>query len=308
VSDGTEREQLPYLETFAKAAELSNFTAAAKVLGLTQAAVSQRVQAVEKALGKSLFRRQGGRVVVTESGQRLYGYAQRILGLHREARHDVAGQKVVVPSELIVGASSVPGEHLLPRLLPAFCHKYPHIKVRVEVSDTTGVIEQVERGKVSFGLVGSKTSQPHLEFRYLATDRMVLVVPPGHPLSRRKRVSVSELAKHPLVLREPGSGLRHCFTQALERAGRSLCDFRIALELGSNEAIRKAVMRGAGVAMLSIYAVQKELKARELRAVQVDDLRCERDMFIVMDRRRVMPVAARLFLTFLDAHRIEEAL
>src|SRR5437763_12140291 len=105
----------------------------------------------------------------------------------------------------------IPGEYLLPALLAQFGQKYPHIRVRATISDSMGVMAQVERGEVSLGLVGRKTDNPHLEFRYLASDQMVLVVPPGHVLGRRKKVSVKQLARHPLVLREVGSGLRHCF-------------------------------------------------------------------------------------------------
>ena len=91
-------EQLPHLETFSKAAELSSFTGAAKALGLTQAAVSQRVQALEKSLGKRLFQRRGGRVLLTEAGKTLYDYAQRILDLHREARREVTGHEPRSPA------------------------------------------------------------------------------------------------------------------------------------------------------------------------------------------------------------------
>jgi DNA-binding transcriptional LysR family regulator len=165
-------------------------------------------------------------------------------------------------------------------------------------------MDQVEHGKVSLGLVGRKADNPHLEFRFLARDRMVLVVPRGHALGRRKRVTVQELCRHPFVLREAGSGLRHCFEKSLERAGRSLADIRVALELGSNEAIKEAVLQGVGVAVLSAYAVQKELKARRLLAVEVADFRCERDMYVVQDRRRVLPPPARLFLHFLETHPV----
>ena len=163
------------------------------------------------------------------------------------------------------------------------------------------VIAQVERGEVSLGLVGKKTDNPHLEFRYLATDQIVLVVPPDHPLSKRK-VSLKQLSSHALVLREAGSCLRHCFEKSLERAGRSLADFRVALELGSNEAVKEAVLRGVGVAVLSTFAVQKELKANQLHALEISDLHCDRDMFIVQDKRRVLP--ARMFLVILESHPV----
>lgn len=306
-SSETEGLQLPYLETFSKAAELSSFTGAAKVLRLTQAAVSQRVQALEKALDTPLFRRQGGRVLLTDAGRKLYDFAQRILDLHRQARREITGHEIEAEAELVLAASSIPGEHLLPALLSVFGQKHPHIRVRATISDSMGVMSQVERGDVSLGLVGRKADKPHLEFRYLASDRMVLVVPAGHPLSKRKKVSLSQLARYPLVLREAGSGLRHCFEKSLEKARQSLADLRVALELGSNEAIKEAVLRGVGVAVLSTLAVEKELQAGRLHALEVSGVHCDRDLFVVRDRRRVLPLSARLFLLFLETHPITTA-
>jgi DNA-binding transcriptional LysR family regulator len=118
-------DQLPHLETFARAAELNSFTAAAKALELTQSAVSQRVQALEGELGVSLFQRRGGRVVLTGAGRRLYDYAQQILALHREARAHVSGRPAPLDGELFLAASSIPGEHLLPGLLCAFRQQHP---------------------------------------------------------------------------------------------------------------------------------------------------------------------------------------
>jgi DNA-binding transcriptional LysR family regulator len=301
---GPEEVQLPYLATFSKAAELSSFTGAAKALRLTQASVSQRVQALERTLGTPLFQRQGGRVLLTEAGRKLYEHAQRILDLHRQARRDISGHEATVSGELALAASSVPGEHLLPALLSLFGQTHPHIQVRAAISDSMGALAQVERGEVSLGLVGRKTNNPHLEFRYLANDHMVLVVPPGHALSRRKKIAVTQLPRHPMVLREVGSGLRHSFEKSLDKAGLSLADLRIALELGSNEAIKEAVRRGVGVALLSTYAVQKELRAGQLHGVEVSGLQCDRDMYIVQDRRRVLSLPARLFLLFLETHPI----
>lgn len=300
--------QLPYLATFSKAAELSNFSAAAKSLRISQAAVSQRIQALEKTLGKSLFKRQGGRVLLTEAGQKLYEFAQRILALYRETRREITGHDTPLSGELLLAASSVPGEYLLPALLSVFGQKHPQIKVRATVTDSMSVIAQVERGEVSLGLVGRKTKNPHLDFRFLASDRMVLIVPPGHALSKRKKVSVKQLFSHPIILRESGSGLRDCFEKSLERAGQSLADLSIALELGSNEGIKKAVLRGVGMTVLSTYAVQKELRAGTFLALEVSDLHCDRDMFIVRDKRQVLPLPARLFLSFLDSHPLSSIL
>ena len=294
--------QLPHLETFAKAAELSSFTAAARALRLTQAAVSQRIQALERVLGKSLFKRKGGRVLLSVEGQKLYEYACRIFDLHREARREIVGHETPLQGELLLAASSVPGEYLLPSLLSMFGQEHPHIRVRATVTDSMSVIAQVERGEVSLGLVGRKVENAHLEFHYLASDRMVLVAAPGHPLGRRKKVSVQQLRRHAIILREAGSGLRHWFEKSLHRSGLSLADLSVVLELGSNEGIKEAVLRGVGAAVLSTYVVQKELRAGTLLALEFSDLRGDRDLFTVQDRRRVLPIPARQFLMFLQSH------
>ncbi|MBL8794211.1 MAG: LysR family transcriptional regulator [Planctomycetia bacterium] len=294
--------QLPHLETFAQAAELSSFTAAARTLGLSQAAVSQRVQAIEKSLGMALFRREGGRVLLTEAGRRLHGYARRILELHQEARATLMGQRPPLGGELRLGASSVPGEHLLPAILADFQQRHPDIKVFADISDSLKVIQQVERGKVQLGLVGRKTDNPDLEFQPFAEDRMVLVAPAHHAWAKRRRVPLKQLYRQPLVLREAGSGLRHCFEKALEQQGKSLMDLRVVLELGSNEAIKEAVLRGLGLAVLSTFAVQKELQAGQLAALTVTDLHCDRRIYTVRDHRRVLSAPAQVFLTFLETH------
>ena len=292
-------DALPHLETFAKAAEASSFTAAAKALGLTQAAVSQRIRALEQALGVSLFRRQAGHVLLTEEGQRLYSYAERIHALHLEARQELTGRRAPIAGTLFLAASSVPGEHLLPAALATFSEKHPHIRVRATVADTQAVLEQVEHGHVHLGLVGGKGESPHLKFRPFACDQMALIVPARHRLARRKCVSVEQLLQQPLIVREAGSGSRWCLEQSLTRAGKSAKELQVVLELGSNESIKEAVLHGLGVAVLSTQVVQQELQSGRLRALEVSDLPLEREMFLVWDRRRVLPIPARLFLDFL---------
>lgn len=294
--------ELPHLPTFVKAAELGSFTAAAKVLRISQAAVSQRMHMLERALSTPLFQRRGGRILLTDAGKKLYEFAEKILDLHRAAEREVAGKKSPPAGDLYLGASSIPGEYLLPAMLAEFQRLYPHIHVHATVSDSLAVLDQVERGTASLGLVGRRTDNPHLEFQRLTSDRMVLVVRPRHALARKRAIDVDQLKRLPLILREVGSGLRHGFEKALADAGLHLGDINVALELGSNEAIKGAVRRGMGVAVLSIHALHKEVKSRQLRAIEIRGLETIRDIYLVHDRRRVLPLPARLFGTFLETH------
>ncbi len=292
---------LPHLETFARAAELASFTAAADELACTQAAVSQRIHALEDDLGVALFQRRGGRVTLTDAGRALYPLVQSIFALHCEARETLSGKKEPVAGLLALAASSVPGEHILPGLLADFGKSYPRIQVRATVGDSQDVLRQVEHGEAHLGLVGARMDRPHLEFRSIACDRLVVVVPAVHPWRRKRRITVAQLATQPLILRESGSGSRYCFEQALTQAGQSLRELRVVLELGSNEAIKEAVLRGVGVAILSTHVVQRELDADLLHTLEVTDLPLRRDIFVVRDRRRVLPPPADLFLALLDS-------
>jgi DNA-binding transcriptional LysR family regulator len=193
---------------------------------------------------------------------------------------------------------------LLPGLLNAYRVKHPHIRVKVTVIDTAAVLSLVEHGQAHLGLVGGKGTSPHLEYRCFACDTLVLVVPARHPWGRRRRVSLDQLYGQPLILREAGSGSRWCLEEALARVGRSATDLHVALELGSNEAIKEAVQRGMGLAVLSAHAVEKENEpGGPLHALQVTGLALDREMFAVWDRRRVLPIPARLFLDLLEPCR-----
>src|SRR5262249_54712852 len=163
--------------------------------------------------------------------QRLYVYAQQIEALHQDARHALTGEKPVFRGDLTLAASSIPGEHLLPALLSAFRRRHPYIRIRATVTDSSAVLAAVEHGQAHLGFVGMKPDNPDLEFRKFACDALVLVVPRRHAWHRRRAVSLKDLRRQPLILRESGSGSRWCLEQALSRVGISAADLHIALEL-----------------------------------------------------------------------------
>lgn len=289
-------EPLPHLETFAEAAERGSFTAASRHLGITQAAVSQRIHVLEAALRTTLFRRAADGVTLTDAGRRLHEYARRILTLTAEARAAVTGIADEVGGELVLAASSVPGQHLLPPLLAAFRERHPNVRVRMSVSDTAAVLRQVEHGEAHLGLTGGQGDASHLEYRRLSGDELALVVPDDHPWRRKRRVTTKDLLAQPLVQREEGSGTRRCMERALERAGVAPARLTVALELGSTEAVKGAVLEGAGVAVLSRRAVEREVAAGQLKTVPVEGLALDRAIYVVRDRRRALPGPAELFL------------
>lgn len=291
-------DPLPYLDTFVRVAEMGSFTAAGRAAGLSQAAVSQRIHAIEKILGVSLFDRRGGHVQLTEAGRKLHGYAEQILTLHDQARAEITGRRPPLSGELVLAASSIPGEHFLPGYLAEFRARHPHVQLKVSVTDSEEVLQKVERGQAHLGLIGARPDSPHFEFRCFAGDRLVLVVPADHAWKRRRSVSVKQMIAQPLIVREPGSGSRRRLEEAVAQGGR-LNKLRIAFELGNNEAILESVRRGLGLAIVSDLAARKDADAGWVHVVQVSGIDLQREMFAVWDRRRVLPIPARLFLDLL---------
>lgn len=295
--------ELRHLKTFAAAAELQSFTRAAEVLGLTQAAVSQHVAALEKELKVALFDRSGRSAKTTEAGRRLYEYARRILDLLEEARRTVsqlpAGE---VAGEMRIAASTVPAETLLPDLLMEFRRRCPRVREELAVSDSSEATAAVEAGRVDLGFVGELPRSSRLSSRPVARDELVLVVGPGHALAERKRrrLSLKQLAEHPLLVREPGSGSRRCVEHALDAAGLPPDRLSVAMEINSNDAIRAAVERGVGAAFLSLAAVRRDVEQGRLVQLTVEGLDAHRQLYLLTDPRRIPSPAVRAFLAFLD--------
>ena len=290
--------QLPHLETFSIAAELCSFTAAGKALKLTQAAVSQRIQALEGSIGKPLFHRQRGGVSLTDAGVQLYGYAQQILSLHREARQTVTGEEVPLQGSLSLAASSIPGQHLLSAGLAVFRNRYPDVAVRASIEDSMAVLDRVESGQAHLGLVGQQTERGHFHFRPFASDELLLVVNADDRWKNRQRIRLADLLQRPIVLRESGSGSRWCLQQALLHKGHDLDELNVTLELGSNEAVKEAVLNNTGIAVLSRFAVQRELDDGRLISLKIQDFDLVRELFVVSDTRRALPRSAQTFLQF----------
>lgn len=294
------------IEIFVKVAELGSFSKAGEALHLTQPTVSERVRSLEEELGVKLLDRQQRGASPTKAGELLLAYARRILQLQREARQALDEFQGRMSGELVVGASSIPGEYVLPSLIGRFKTKFPDISISLLIGDTQGVLDWVLEGKVEVGVVGAQIGHRAIEYRELMPDELVLVVPAEHPWHARKTVTLEEVRQEPLIVRERGSGSRHALERALGEVGLDLGAFRVVGEMGSTQAIKQAVKAGVGVSMISMRAVADECRAKLLWCVKVRDLRFARAFYLVVHRGRTRSPLAEAFRTFLlaEAHAV----
>lgn len=291
---------LRQLEIFAKVAELGSFSKAAEALHLTQPTVSEHIRALEDELGVRLLDRLRRGAAVAPAGQLLLTYAGRILALQREARQAIGGFQGKMAGDLVVGASNIPGEYVLPGLLGRFKDKYPDIAVTLLIGDSQIVVDWVAEGRAELGVVGARLSQRAVEYRELMPDEEVVIVAPGHPWFGRKQVELADLAGEPLLLRERGSGTRVALEDALAAVGTNLEALRVVGEIGSTQAIKQAVKAGVGISVLSRRAVEEESRAGTLWPVHLKDLRIIRSFHVVTHRDRSRSPLAEAFRVFLD--------
>jgi DNA-binding transcriptional LysR family regulator len=286
------------LAAFCAVVERKSFSQAAERLGVTQPAVSLQIRALEKRLGRQLLDRSGRRVEPTEAGLRLYRGAQRILALEEQLVEEVAeGDEGALAGQLELGASTGPGGTVLPRLLCEFHAEHPGVRVRLLVSDTQTVVEQVARRELELGVVGAARRHRSVAFEPFFRDEVVLVCPPDHAFAGRT-ISIDDLRAEPLILMQEGAGVRQVIEDELRRVGVRLRDLDVRLELGLQESVRSAVEAGFGVTFISRSAVESDVDAGRLAVGRVDGLEPVREISLVRSVGRAETRLARAFVEF----------
>lgn len=292
---------LKQLATFVTVADEASFSRAAKVLGLAQASVSERIASLETAVGARLLDRTGHRVEPTRAGRLLLDRARQLLALRDETAAELRNLLDIRTGEVALGGSTAPGEYLLPRLIGTFAREHPGITVRLEIAASERILERVATGSLEIGLAGGRDGGDNLICKRTWRDRVVLVVPPGHEWAgRRQPVTGRQLAEQPWLVRERGSGTRSAAEKALRRVLRGGFDaVPIAAVLGSVSAIKEGVKAGLGISLLSELTVADDVRARAVATVPVADLKGERSFYLVRDRRRTLSPAAGALWKFL---------
>ena len=291
------------LKIFLKIAELKSFSRAAHELYLTQPTVSQHIGALEQYVGMPLFDRADRDITLTRAGELLYGYARQIIALQDEARQALDHFKGKKTGHLVIGASTIPGEYILPPLLGDFKKPYPDIQITMRIADTAVIVEELLSRNLELGVVGGRIKDEHLQYAKLADDEQVLIVPRRHRWWAKKEVLLEELIQEPLVMREQGSGSRMSMELNLREAGINPGNMLVSAEMGSTAALKHAVRSGVGVAFISRRAVVDEVAHSLLRIITVAGHTFSRVFYVVTDRKRTLSPLGKSFREFLLRHK-----
>jgi DNA-binding transcriptional LysR family regulator len=287
---------LEQLRTLVDVVEQGSLSAAGRARRLSQPAITKQIQRLEADLGLTLLVRGPGRPVeLTPAGERVLAFARQTLAGFFALEQELATLKTVDSGTLTLAASTIPGEYLLPRLLTAFRAEYPHVQVRMSVSDSADVVSHLLADEADVGVVGSIVRRPGLHLERLVEDEILLAVPVDHPFARRQEVAVAELHGQPLLLREGGSGTLRSVESALEAAGYSLDRADVALILGSSQAVIQAVGEGLGLGFVSARAAAQAQADGHLACVRLAGVDMRRHLYLAsLPRRAGDPLVAHL--------------
>ncbi len=285
-----------HLAIFRAVAEAGSVSGGAARLGITQPSASVQIAELEREVGTKLLDRVARGVVLTDAGRLLLGFAQRIGELEKQAAAALEEHKGLARGRLAIGASTTIGIYLLPELLGSF--RRAHLAVALEVFiDNTSIVERrLEDETLDLALTEGPCVAATLAQEIFAQDRLLLIVPPGHKFAGRAHVTARQVAAEPLIMREPGSGTRVVMEQAFARAGLTLSP---TMALSSSEAIKRAVMAGLGVAVISALTVQQETAQKSLAVLAVKDVNLARPLYALHRRGRSLSPAASAFMQLL---------
>ncbi|HXX53256.1 MAG TPA: selenium metabolism-associated LysR family transcriptional regulator [Thermodesulfovibrionales bacterium] len=289
-----------HLRVFATVFRNRSFSKASEELYLTQPTVSDHIKALEEELHCRLFDRLGRSIAPTREADILYSSATEIIE-RTDALIELVGQfKKDVSGKLVIGASTIPGTYVIPHLIAGFKKSYPTVSFQIVETDSKGVIEKILRHELLLGMVGAKIGNGNLIYTPVMEEELIAVSSPS--LIKAHEMSLEELTKLPMILREEGSGTRREIERIMEGGGISLDALPVVGYFGSTGAVKQAVKAGLGISILSELAVKDEVKYKLLKKIRIKGIQMKRKFYTVTHRKRTLPFSYSMFVDYLKKH------
>lgn len=297
---------LKQLEAFVATAEFSSFTKAAEVIFLTQSTVSAHINALEATLGVKLIQRSARqRVTLTEEGEQVYREARDILD-RCQALQDLGSHNH--NHQLVIAASTVPGQCLLPEIMADFLESYPQQKYVQLRGDSAQVHQFLAQGKANLGFVGIASNRKEYHYHPVAKDRLVLIAPNKEPFCTLHRQGAPglDLLNYPMICREESSGTRQKMEDFIAGKGIDPNDLNIVAQIDNPEAIKSSVSRGLGVSILSVLAASEDILAKRVLAFELGEQGACRELYLTWRKDAVLTPEENSFREFVCERPIKE--
>jgi len=287
---------LRQLQIFEAIVRLGSYTKAAEELFLTQPTVSMQIKKLTETIGLPLFEQVERKTRATEVGTELYQACKGMFDTLSNLESSIANFKGLRRGRLRLGVITT-AQYFAPEILGGFCDEYPEVDVSLKVTNRDRVLHRINQGEDDLYILGQVPEEAGLVSVPFAPNPMVVVASKEHPLTRERNISLERLAQEPLILREPGSGIRDTTMRLFaERELRPI----VRMELGSNEAIKHAVVGGLGVSVLSLHTLTLEGATGPVDTLDVQGFPIFRQWYLVYSKERELSLIAKTFLDFAE--------
>lgn len=253
----------------------------------SQPTVSEHIQNLESDLSCKLFDRLGRTILPTVEADLLYQRAKPILDDLNQLREDISASRKTVSGKLIIGASTIPGTYLLPRLAASLKQDFPQISFEILIHDSATTVERIANHELFIGVVGAKPQTPKVQSREVGQDELILAAAKSNPIP--EKIDIKNLAALPFIMRERGSGTRKSTESLLLEKGFSPKKLNICATLGSSAAVREAIKADLGLSILSKLAVLTELDTGTIKQIHIDNFTMKRSFYLVTPTKRSLP-------------------
>lgn len=290
---------LNILKTYVRVVETQNLSRTADEFGLSQPAITKQIQALEDKYGVLLLERSGRRLKTTEAGDTLYNFAKEIIKYMDKTDKAMEEVSESRRGSLCIGASTIPGQYIIPPLLKNFKDKFPNVSISLDIGDTEKIFTKIIERELDIGFVGGWINNRKVEgFKWLE-DKLVVIVPENHKLAINEEVEVTDLATEKWIFREKGSGTQRAVEELLLAHGIKKDELNIYIEAGSTEAALAMVESGVGISIMSDWAIKKIDTRRKIKALKINSSNAQRSIYIIFPRQKARRKSVNSFLEFI---------
>jgi len=283
------------MQIFEAIVRLGSFTRAAEELFLTQPTVSTQLKKLTDVIGLQLLDQSGRKLKATEAGDDLYRAIKKIFDCLSDLDTRIAGLKGLHRGRLRLAVITT-AQYFTPEILGDFCREYPGIDITLKVSNREKIFERIQNGEDDLYILGQLPEKfLHLKAHPFAPNPSVVLAPHDHPLCKEANISLERLVQEPFILREVGSGSRDTTMKVFSSHGLVP---NVRMELGSNEAIKHAVVGGLGLTVLSLHTVTLEGANGPVAMLDVEGFPIERKWYVVHAKDKELSLIAKTFLEF----------
>ena len=291
------------LKAFCLVVEMKSFSKAAEVKFMTQSAISHLIKNLEDELRVQLLIRRGKTVVLTPAGKIFYEHSLKILEQYKKMDNEINVLVQRVKGPLHIGSSTTAASYLLPQVLYNFSKTHPEVQIQLSVSNTEGIMDDLQNGRIDLGIVEGKVKFVNIFAEEIAEDEIVIIASEDNPLTVKQPLIARDLASQSFIMPETGSGLREFIEDFFQASKIEPKDMKVSMTLANSELIIQMVQSGLGISFVSKWSVFRAIQEGTIKLLKLSGKSLQRKFYMINISKEPLSMTSRSFIEFVRGYR-----